>query len=184
MHKIDADGNIAGEFSDGDEGLGILGTKVDAAWLNAVQTEIVNLLLDMGVVLAKGTNTQLRDAVRADLRLARAWGWVQINSGTITVSGFNVGAVALSVGNTSLVVELDMALNDADFCVLISDDGTTAGSSNTGAFGPMTNSKSKDGGTGGVAKFSVKYPSPGLADNDLSSGTWAFHFVVYGNRAA
>ncbi len=63
MHRTDADGNVGGLFSDGNPSTGVLGTKVDDDWLNAVQEEICNLIEAAGITLVKGTNTQLRAAL-------------------------------------------------------------------------------------------------------------------------
>jgi hypothetical protein len=62
MHRTDATDNVANLFADPDPGTGRLGTKVDAAIMNAFQEELCNLIEAMGVTLVKGTNTQLRDA--------------------------------------------------------------------------------------------------------------------------
>lgn len=65
MHKIDAADHVDGAFSDGDPGTGVPGTQVDADWLNAVQGELVNFIETAGgLTLAKGTNTQLVEALR------------------------------------------------------------------------------------------------------------------------
>lgn len=65
MHRIDADAHVANQFSDGDAGLGLPGTTLDAAFLNAVQEEIAGTVEAAGVTLEKGTNTQLLAAIRA-----------------------------------------------------------------------------------------------------------------------
>jgi hypothetical protein len=59
MHRTDGTDNVANLFADPDPGTGRLGTKVDAAIMNAIQEELCNLLEGMGVILVKGTNTQL-----------------------------------------------------------------------------------------------------------------------------
>jgi hypothetical protein len=64
MHRIDADGHVSNEFDDGDPGIPTQPTMVDAAWLNAVQEEIANVVEDAGITLVKNTNTQLREAIR------------------------------------------------------------------------------------------------------------------------
>ena len=177
MHRIDADGHVANAFTDGDSGLGILGTKVDADWLNAVQEEIANLLEGMGITLVKGTNDQLEHAPA----FAVAWGWVQVDDGVITVSGHNVGAVTLVTANTIAKVELEIPLSSVNFAPVVSDDESISGTSNSAGVAPRVAAKSKDGGTAGVAYFGVKYP--GTPDADLSTGHWAFHFVVFGAKA-
>ncbi len=63
MHRIDADGHISGHWSEGNPTTGQLGTKVSAAWLEAVQEEICGLLTALGVVLDKAQNGQLAAAL-------------------------------------------------------------------------------------------------------------------------
>ena len=65
MHKIDASGHVANEFTDGNPLTGQEATMVDAAFANAVMYELVNVILYAGISLSKGTNTQLRDAIVA-----------------------------------------------------------------------------------------------------------------------
>jgi hypothetical protein len=65
MHKIDTPGNVANQFTDGNPGTGTPATVVDDDWLNAVQDELVNVVLDGGLSLVKATHTQVRDAIRA-----------------------------------------------------------------------------------------------------------------------
>lgn len=65
MHRIDADAHASNLFADGDDVTGTPGTKLSAAWLNAVQEEICNLLVGMGVALSKADNTQLLAAAVA-----------------------------------------------------------------------------------------------------------------------
>lgn len=65
MHRIDADANVANHFSDGNPATGTPGTKIDTAWLNAIQEELANLIEGAGITLVKGTNTQLLSAAVA-----------------------------------------------------------------------------------------------------------------------
>lgn len=64
MHRVDTDGNVSNLFDNGDPGEPRQPTLVDADILNAFQEEIVNAILDQGIALVKGTNTQLRSALR------------------------------------------------------------------------------------------------------------------------
>lgn len=59
MHRIDEDGNVDGQFTEGDPALGQQATRVGADWLNAVQEEICNLLEANDVELNKEANNQL-----------------------------------------------------------------------------------------------------------------------------
>jgi len=90
MHRTDADGAAPGGlFTDGDRGLGVPGTKVDAAWLNASQEELCNLLERLGVTLVKGVNTQLRDVL--DTLLPKAVGVISSSGGTVTKAAGSIG---------------------------------------------------------------------------------------------
>ena len=66
MHRIDSAGNVGNMFSSVvNEGSGQFPTIVDAAWLNAIQEEIVSVLTAAGIAPVKGTNTQLSSAITA-----------------------------------------------------------------------------------------------------------------------
>ena len=64
MHRTDAPNHAANLFVDQDPVGGTPGTVVDDDWLNAVQEEIVYVIEQAGIVLAKGTNTQLLAAIK------------------------------------------------------------------------------------------------------------------------
>ena len=67
MHRIDTDGHVTNLFDEGDPLVPRQPTQIDKHWLNAIQEEIVNVILDgaSGVgALVKGTNTQLLAAIR------------------------------------------------------------------------------------------------------------------------
>jgi hypothetical protein len=113
MHRIDADGHVANAFSDGDEGLGVPGTKVDAAWLNAAQEEICNLLEELGVTLTKGVNTQLRGAVAPNI--AKAWAKVQLGATPTILKSFNIDSVAYEDAGLTLRITWDIAFPDANY---------------------------------------------------------------------
>jgi hypothetical protein len=65
MHRIDADAHVGNQFSDGNPATGQPGTRVDAAWLNAVQEEIAGVVEASGAELSKGINNQLAQSVSA-----------------------------------------------------------------------------------------------------------------------
>src|SRR5689334_23146164 len=52
-------------FSKGNPGTGTPATVVDDWWLDQLQEEVCNVIAAAGIALAKGTNTQLRDAILA-----------------------------------------------------------------------------------------------------------------------
>jgi len=57
--------NAAGEFTEGNPGAGVDATLLKAAWLNAVQRELVNLARGMGAPLDSADDSQVLTAVRA-----------------------------------------------------------------------------------------------------------------------
>lgn len=63
MHRTDADSNVSNRFDPGDPLVPRLPTQIDAAWLNAVQEELANVITADGTALIKGTWTQLLGAV-------------------------------------------------------------------------------------------------------------------------
>jgi hypothetical protein len=89
MHRIDADANVANLFSDGNVGIGQPGTKVDAAWLNAVQEELAYFIELMGLTLDKASHTQLAQAIGAKFPVP-TWTTIVPDSGAWTAaSGVN-----------------------------------------------------------------------------------------------
>lgn len=65
MHRIDAPYHVNNMFSEGDPAQGAEATDVSAAWLNAVQEELVAVILAAGIALAKGNSAQLLAALQA-----------------------------------------------------------------------------------------------------------------------
>lgn len=65
MHRIDTEGHVAGQWQDGDPQIGQQGTIMSAAWLNDTQENIVKVILDAGIALAKGNTGQLKAAIQA-----------------------------------------------------------------------------------------------------------------------
>ena len=97
MHRIDTEGNVAGQFSDGDPAVAQPATVVDGDWLNAVQGELANAVEDDGgPALVKGTNNQLITRLKAifgRLEVANVWSALQ----TFTLAprlqqGFQLGS--------------------------------------------------------------------------------------------
>lgn len=66
MHRIDTDGNVANQFSDGTPGV-TQATVVDDDWLNAVQEEICNAVVMTGLTLNKAAHNQLWSAITAQV---------------------------------------------------------------------------------------------------------------------
>jgi len=68
MHRIDGTGATGSNlFTEGDPATAVAATVVTDDWLNDVQEEIANAIEDAGITLVKGTQTQLRDAIRAEI---------------------------------------------------------------------------------------------------------------------
>lgn len=65
MHKIDGAGVAPGGlFREGNPSTGTRATTVTADFMNAVQTELINVILEAGITLNKVDNTQLVQAIR------------------------------------------------------------------------------------------------------------------------
>lgn len=65
MHRIDADGNVNGMFSDGNAEQGALATVIDAKWLNGIQEELMHLLESAGIDPDDDDDTQVEAAIKA-----------------------------------------------------------------------------------------------------------------------
>lgn len=63
MHRVDADGHVANQFTDGNPGLGQPATLLAADWHNAIQEELCKIVEESGTALNKPTNTQLNTAL-------------------------------------------------------------------------------------------------------------------------
>lgn len=68
MHYTKGDGNVSGQFRDTSSQTGQQGTVVDADWLNTVQNELVNLLVDNGVSLNDNNDGQIAALLHNALR--------------------------------------------------------------------------------------------------------------------
>ena len=63
MDYTNAADNDNGQFQEGNANIGLKGTVVDAAWLNAVQTEICSNIIAEAIPLNKSDNSQLKSIV-------------------------------------------------------------------------------------------------------------------------
>lgn len=88
MHRIDAPGNDAGHFTDGDPDSGVPATVVDADWTNAVQEEICAVVEAAGITLSKPSHVQLLAALRAMMATYTPPGLVAPFGRTGTISGW------------------------------------------------------------------------------------------------
>lgn len=63
MNYTNAADNDQGQFQGGNPNIGLKGTVVDAAWLNAVQSEIVTPIVSNNINLDKTDNEQLKKSI-------------------------------------------------------------------------------------------------------------------------
>ncbi|MBX3588806.1 MAG: hypothetical protein KF796_19410 [Ramlibacter sp.] len=80
MHRIDSpDATPGGLYQAGNPALGQAATQVTAEALNALQEEIVAVILSEGLTLAKLNNTQLLEAINIKFgRTEELYWWGQI----------------------------------------------------------------------------------------------------------
>ncbi len=78
MNRVDSLGNVAGRFSDGNPQLGQIATRLNAKWHNAVQEELMNVILAAGLVPDDADLTQLLSAI------------IQIVAGAVGTGGASV----------------------------------------------------------------------------------------------
>lgn len=63
MHRIDADGHVNNQFSEGNAATGQAATRVSAAWLNDLQENVCRAITGAGISLVKGNYNQLAAAI-------------------------------------------------------------------------------------------------------------------------
>ncbi|EZI28380.1 hypothetical protein [Pseudomonas extremaustralis] len=80
--------NGAKEFTKGQPGTGVDATVITAEWLNAIQRELVNLVLGGGLTIVPGDDSQVLKAIQA-IQLA-AVTWAKLGGKPTTVSGFGI----------------------------------------------------------------------------------------------
>ncbi|WHS58611.1 hypothetical protein [Pseudomonas sp. G2-4] len=80
--------NGAGEYTQGQPGSGIDATMITAAWLNAVQREIVNVIAGAGITLNPADDSQLLKSIQAIQAAANTW--AKLTGKPTTVSGFGI----------------------------------------------------------------------------------------------
>ncbi len=68
MHRIDSPGNDNGEFVDQDLNNNQPGSNTNAAWLNAIQNELVSVVEGAGLTLEKTDQTQFWQAIQKTLQ--------------------------------------------------------------------------------------------------------------------
>ncbi len=68
MHRIDSPGNDNGNFVDQDLNNNQPGSNTNAAWLNAIQNELVSVVEGAGLILEKTDQTQFWQAIQKTLQ--------------------------------------------------------------------------------------------------------------------
>lgn len=110
MHRIDSStATPDNKFTEGDPTIPVAATTVTAGWLNAVQEEIVKVVLESGLELDKSDNTQLLQAllkiigVKAPIATTKAPGLVQVGTGlSVTAAGL-LSVLAATVARAGIV---------------------------------------------------------------------------------
>lgn len=108
MHRIDTSGNVDNRFHPGNPATGQQATLIDQDWLNAVQEEIVNVILEANIDLAKGTNDQLASAI-----VALIAGVVGDGSGAVPTTRQLLVAGGLLAGGGNLAADRTITLTKA-----------------------------------------------------------------------
>lgn len=119
MHRIDADAHVANQFSEGDPTVPRLPTRIDAAWLNAVQEELAQMVLAAGAALIKGV-VQL-PAVTAFLTRVQTWTARQ------TFSKGLVAETSTSGPGVSATANLDVAISASTAGLRYAIEATSSG---------------------------------------------------------
>ncbi|MGY2505304.1 hypothetical protein ACW9HV_30615, partial [Pseudomonas azotoformans] len=126
------------EFTKGQPGSGVDATIITADWLNAIQRELVNLVLAGGMTVVPGDDSQILKAIQAIQNLAVTW--EKLSGRPSTVSGFGItdaftktetasaiqGAISALVGSSPAALdtlnELAAALgNDPNFATTMTN---------------------------------------------------------------
>jgi len=108
MHRIDTSGNVDNRFHPGNPATGQQATLIDQDWLNAVQEEIVNVILEANIDLEKGTNDQLASAI-----VALIAGVVGDGSGAVPTTRQLLVAGGLLAGGGNLAADRTITLTRA-----------------------------------------------------------------------
>lgn len=108
MHRIDTSGNVDSRFHPGNPATGQQATLIDQDWLNAVQEEIVNVILEANIDLEKGTNDQLASAI-----VALIAGVVGDGSGAVPTTRQLLVAGGLLAGGGNLAADRTITLTKA-----------------------------------------------------------------------
>ncbi|NBF12840.1 hypothetical protein [Pseudomonas sp. Fl4BN1] len=104
MQKIGAStasANASGEFTEGNPGAGVAATLLKAAWLNAIQRELVQLVEGAGLTLDAADDSQILKAIQAIQ--AKANTWLKLSGKPTTVVGFGITDVFTKLETTAAI---------------------------------------------------------------------------------
>lgn len=104
MQKIGAStgsANALGEFTEGNPGAGVAATLLKAAWLNAIQRELVHLVEGAGLTLDAADDFQILKAIQAIQISANTW--LKLSGKPTTVAGFGITDVFTKTETTSAI---------------------------------------------------------------------------------
>ncbi len=104
MQKIGAStvsANALGEFTEGNPGAGVAATLLKAAWLNAVQRELVHLVEGAGLTLDAADDSQVFKAIQTIQ--ANANTWLKLSGKPTTVAGFGITDAFTKAETTSAI---------------------------------------------------------------------------------
>lgn len=119
MHRIDTDGNVANKFTDGNPQAGQPATIVDAAWLNAMQEAIIDVIEFASILPVKGDDTQLRDAI-----IALIAGVVGTGGGSVPTTRL-VNAAGLAAGGGALAADITITVPKASSAEVLTGTNDT-----------------------------------------------------------
>jgi len=104
MQKIGAStasANAQGEFTEGNPGAGVAATLLKAAWLNAVQRELVHLVEGAGLLLDDADDSQILKAIKVIQTNASTW--LKLSGKPTTIAGFGITDAFTKAETTSAI---------------------------------------------------------------------------------
>lgn len=107
MFFTDGDGNVSGQFTNGNPGAGQQATQVNADWLNMVQDEMGNVLSLAGVTPVKSNNAQLVSAIQRVLPRAK----ILVTGGAASFSGDHTGVASVTITTSGGISVLQVTLS-------------------------------------------------------------------------
>jgi len=114
MFETDSFGSVAGHFTNGNPATLTPATKSDAAWFNAVQDELVNVIEAAGLTLNKLDSTQLLQALQVMTGLVPSGGRNLLINGDMRVAQRRKTATFSNAGGQLTGFVLDRWLSGAD----------------------------------------------------------------------